>query len=243
MERFKKIIELSNYILPLIILILSLLSASDLCMGGCSALSNYQLFGTRFVVGGSIYAVLLMGTTYFTKRTNKFHWLVDILVSAGLGAEIWFISIQKYVVQKWCPICLSIAATLVIFFLVRAITSGFRLSQEPVKAPPRKQLTARLRKSMLVFGGVIAGLAVAVVSVGERKVDLSPLAKELEAATAEFSGLPNPLSRSDIWILCKAPLWAYVLLYAQLCENLFQKESKGGPHEILHKNAQALLRN
>ena len=196
MERFKKIIAISNYILPLIILTLSLLSTSDLCMGGCSALSDYRLFGTSFVIGGSIYALLLMGTAYFTKRANKFHWLVDILVSVGLGAEIWFISIQKYVVQKWCPICLSIAATLAIFFLVRAISSGFRLSEE---STPRKRLTARLRKSMLVLVGVFAGLAVAVVSVGEKKVDLNPLAKELEAATAEFTGLPNPLSRSDIW--------------------------------------------
>lgn len=87
--------------------ILTALSALHLCTGSCSEAHNYRLFGLPFeVTGASYFAALLF--CHFTSRTS----LTAFLLAAGLGAEGYFIYLQKQQIGSWCPLCISIAICL-----------------------------------------------------------------------------------------------------------------------------------
>lgn len=201
MFKMERLFTIVNYLLPIIILALSILSATGLCMGGCNALSNYRLFGTSFAVSGVGFAVLLLVGVYLGDRFRWAPLAVDLLVAAGLGAELYFVAIQKLVVKKWCPICLTIAATLVVFAIMRGINAYRR---RDIKASAGMSHTAwminRAGKTALLLLLVLSGFMVAIVSVGKKSVALSQQARELEATAAQLARqVPNPLTTADVW--------------------------------------------
>jgi len=196
----ENIISAANYAQPIIILILALVSATDLCSGGCSSLSDYRLFGTDFVVGGAAYALLLLLALFVSDRARKHEWIVDLLVAAGLGAEIYFIAIQKLVVKQWCPICLSIAAVLVVFACLRGAMAHARRQPELYASMTHgKWFIIQAGKTFIVLTAILAGFMVSIISVGKKQVALSDQAKELEAVAREMNQLENPLATQDIW--------------------------------------------
>lgn len=196
----ENIISAANYAQPIIILALALVSATDLCSGGCSSLSDYRLFGTDFVAGGAAYALLLLAALFITTRARKYEWVVDLLVAAGLGAEIYFVAIQKLVVKQWCPICLSIAAVLVVFACLRGAMAYARRQPERYASMPHgKWFIIQAGKAFIVLTAVLAGFMISIVSVGKKQVALSDQAKELETVAREMNQLENPLATQDIW--------------------------------------------
>lgn len=94
--------------------ILSILSWMELCVEHCSANQAYLLFGMPFaIVGMSFFATALI----LSLLSGKYEFLSKILswmIAAALGSELMFIGVQKYQIGHWCPVCLSIAFTLLI---------------------------------------------------------------------------------------------------------------------------------
>jgi len=169
-----KLNKVGNYAFPSLILALSLLSLTDLCMGGCSGLSDYRLFGTHFAVGGSLYAILLLASVYLTERANKYHWATDLLIAVGIGAELWFISIQKIVEKTWCPICLTIAGVLATFALVRGLRAWLLRNPEAYAGLSHwKWLSLQLRNMVVVWAAIAIGFFAALTSTGKKNVELS----------------------------------------------------------------------
>ena len=102
-------------------LILSVASALNVCtVDACSEAHKYALLGIPmaflgigfFVVAGILYELS-------TTRTSVKSLFLLLMVCAS-GAEIAFILIQKFRIQKWCPLCLGVAAAV---YFVTGVTS------------------------------------------------------------------------------------------------------------------------
>lgn len=225
MSKQERLFNIANYLLPSIILGLSGLSATGLCMGGCSALSDYRLFGASFAVGGSIYAIMLLVGVFLSRRSRRASWTVDLMVAAGLGAEIYFVAIQKLVVKKWCPICLTIAAILILFAFMRGIKA---YSQRDTSALAGMSHGAWLLnlfgKALLIVIVAFAGFMVSIVSVGKKQVALSQRAMELESAATDMTRQVTALlSTADIWFgNTKSPIEIYIITdwYCNYCREI-----------------------
>lgn len=104
-------------------LCLSIISVLKIC-SSCSATAQYRVIGLDFGWFGIGYFVVLTTIIFFRSRHSWADWLAVLLLFASAGAEIRFIWIQKYEIGQWCPICLSIAAT--IFVACTAISYDLR---------------------------------------------------------------------------------------------------------------------
>lgn len=60
---------------------------------------------------------------YFSKRFKSLESIVAVGISASLGAEIMFTYAQYAIICKWCPICLMVATTVAILFILISIRS------------------------------------------------------------------------------------------------------------------------
>ena len=105
-------------------LILSVMSALNICTSACSEVSQYTIFGLDFGWFGVIYFGLLLGALGLH---HLFAWagrVVVLLICAATGAELRFIWLQKYAIGKWCPLCLAIAATIYLMASIVLLSKG-----------------------------------------------------------------------------------------------------------------------
>ena len=132
-------------------LILSLLSATDLCsFGGCTEAHSYRFYGVRLPILGCSYFVVLTGLV--AARPQLAQFLADCMLAAGIGAELVFIHLQKNVIGAWCPLCLGIAAVILLLILIR-LSNLLPLSRRNTSMPGK-----------LVFGKPLLLLTVAALS-------------------------------------------------------------------------------
>ena len=161
-------------------LILSLLSATDLCnFGGCTDAHEYRLFGLHFAAVGTVFFIGSM--VLFSLRSRSFVIQVAFIaaIGGGLGAELFFIHVQKNIIGAWCPLCLLIAATVAATVAATALPGISNLSRgEPMTS--RKIITTTTFFILLFTGFFIsmAGLgkgeaeAALDISVGKRNSHL-----------------------------------------------------------------------
>lgn len=102
-------------------LILSVASALNFCaVDACSEAHKYTLLGIAmpflgigfFIIADILYELSMAKT--FIKP------LFLLLIFCASGAEIAFILIQKFRIQKWCPLCLGVAAA--VYFVAIVIS-------------------------------------------------------------------------------------------------------------------------
>lgn len=94
-------------------LCLSITSVLKIC-SSCSATAQYRVFGLDFGWFGVGYFVVLTIIAFFRRHHFWADWLALLLLFASAGAETRFIWIQKYEIGQWCPICLSIAVSVLL---------------------------------------------------------------------------------------------------------------------------------
>lgn len=101
--------------------ILTIVSLLRMCSGSCEEAHNYRFFGFYFEPFGlGYFAAGFIGFFYSRTRPLFFH-LLGLLLASGLGAEIVFVSIQKFVIGHWCPVCLSIAGSIAVGSIIYLI--------------------------------------------------------------------------------------------------------------------------
>lgn len=93
---------------------LTLLSALRLCTSACNQTHNYRLFHLPFEIVGGVYFLLLTIFHFLARGHLAYRIAAEVFIAGGLGAELFFICLQKFYIGSWCPICLSIAGTLAI---------------------------------------------------------------------------------------------------------------------------------
>lgn len=117
----KKITLLADVVLWIAFLagfILSVMSALKICSEICSESAKYLFFGFDFGLFGCLFFSFLIILLAFRGKFYIADILIRCTVFAALGAELRFIWIQKYVIGAWCPLCLGVAATILMASLV-----------------------------------------------------------------------------------------------------------------------------
>jgi hypothetical protein len=93
--------------------ILSVLSWLGICSGGCEETHLYRIFGLPLSPLGVGYFTLC-GLAFLTRNRFRFSgFLVPVLLSGALGSEFVLVWYQKYVIGRWCPLCVGIALSVV----------------------------------------------------------------------------------------------------------------------------------
>ncbi|HWI39850.1 MAG TPA: thioredoxin domain-containing protein [Verrucomicrobiae bacterium] len=141
-------------------LILSLLSATDLCsFGGCTDAHSYRLYRLPFPAVGVAFfgacALLLLGR----KRFPAADTLLDGSLAAGAGAEGAFIYAQKYIIGAWCPLCLLIALTVALMGAARVRRALRDRREERMQKRNLWKFLAAAALCTAGFFGSLAGLA------------------------------------------------------------------------------------
>ncbi len=98
-------------------IVLTAVSYLRLCSTTCNDAHNYRLFGFPFEVGGALYFSLLAFLHFGSLKRPSLQRYILPLVVIGLGAEAFFIAVQKWQIGAYCPVCLGIAASIALFGL------------------------------------------------------------------------------------------------------------------------------
>jgi hypothetical protein len=112
--RFKNLLF---YLLSLVIVagfVLSIVSWLRLCSSTCVEGHNYRIYGFAFETIGFVFFPILTAMHLLSRKFPLLGTLVGWFICGALGSEIMFIYVQKYKIGSWCPVCISIAATLTI---------------------------------------------------------------------------------------------------------------------------------
>lgn len=134
-------------------LLLSIVSLLNICPSeACSETHEYTLLGLSVPVVGVIFFVLTAIMYELSRTVQLFCVLFRLSVFGAAGAEVAFILIQKFRIQKWCPLCLGIAATV---YLAAVIISFERTRNLISMAKDRRiafmSLTRKLIVVVIVF--------------------------------------------------------------------------------------------
>ena len=101
--------------------ILSVMSWLGICSDGCEESHLYRFFGFPISpLGVGFFTVC--GFAFLTR--NRFRlsgFLIPVLLSGALGSEFVLVWIQKYVIGRWCPLCVGIALSVVTACVLTAL--------------------------------------------------------------------------------------------------------------------------
>jgi hypothetical protein len=130
----------------------------EMCMvSACRDTAGFTIFGFNMGWFGIAYFSLLLMVLWLRKKDNRLDWLLSAMVFAGIGAELRLLWIQKYIIEGWCPLCVTICCALFVAAILLVIEKLRAAGQDGVM---RLMIWLAL---VLVMGAT--GLAVAVAGV------------------------------------------------------------------------------
>jgi len=149
--------------------ILSVMSWLGICSDGCDETHLYRLFGfplSPFGVG----FFTLCGLAFLTRNRFRFSgFLIPVLLSGALGSEFVLVWIQKYVIGKWCPLCVGIALSVVAACVLIALERLPGIAAR-IREGERNLVMKRLAgKMVLILFAFLAGIGIS--SMGLSKPD------------------------------------------------------------------------
>ncbi len=149
--------------------ILSAMSWLGICSGGCEETHLYRLFGILLSSLGVGYFTLC-GLAFLTRNRFRFsRFLIPVLLSGALGSEFVLIWIQKYVIGRWCPLCVGIALSVVTACVLIALERlpGVVIR---IRGGERNLMMKRLAgKTALILFAFLAGMG--ITAMGLEKPD------------------------------------------------------------------------
>lgn len=148
-------------------LILSLLSWFEICTEACGENHKYLFFGAPFSLMGIIYFSVLLLFHFFSSSHETARLNTSLLLIAGLGAETLFIFVQKSN-GTWCPLCLGIAASVLVATLSTQADHFLDLSAS-LKQGNRTSIWDAIKKPLLALPVVFLGIAISLFGIS--KVD------------------------------------------------------------------------
>lgn len=149
-------------------LLLTILSWINACTEACAEGHSYRLFGMPFEWTGLMYFAVLIPSFFLSRTKPLFNILTSLMLACGMGAELMFILVQKYTIGSWCPICLGIATSLGIAWMVWASENLLKLKTS-VHTGIRSDLMSSLKR---IFGSLSAfaiGFTIALVGIAKKE--------------------------------------------------------------------------
>lgn len=152
-------------------LILSLVSWLRLCSGACAESHNWHFFGWPFETLGLLFFIpanfLFWMAKFYSPAKAFLSTLIGLMVAGAVGAEIHFILVQKYEIGAWCPVCLSIAAS------VGVAAIGFSIKYlDEMRHNSRGELMTSLWKGYAALSVCALGFLISLLGVAK----MDPLA-------------------------------------------------------------------
>jgi uncharacterized membrane protein len=147
--------------------ILSAISWLGICSGGCEETHLYRFFGFPLSPLGVGYFTVC-GLAFLTRNRFRFSgFLIPLLLSGALGSEFVLVWIQKYVIGKWCPLCvgiaLSVATACVLIALERLPGIAIR-----IRGGERGLVMKRLAgKTALILFAFLAGMGISAAGLSK----------------------------------------------------------------------------
>lgn len=151
----KEAFDLSVAFLLLVGLGLTILSHAKICSSACAAVHQYKFMGFEFELLGFIFFSSALLLHLFNLK-----FLTAALVAGALGAELNFIGVQKYLVEGWCPLCLTIAG--IVGLIALLLMGRFFYDLVPIT---KEKIMKGILKTILMGAFFVLGFAVAFYAV------------------------------------------------------------------------------
>lgn len=150
--------------------ILSVMSWLGICSDGCQETHLYRFFGIPLSPLGVGYFTLC-GLAFLTRNRFRFSgFLIPLLLSGALGSEFVLVWIQKYVIGRWCPLCVGVALS-VVTACALIVLEGLPGIATRIRNGERNLVMKRLAgKMVLVLFAFLAGIGIS--SMGLSKPDV-----------------------------------------------------------------------
>lgn len=145
-------------------LMLSFLSLFEVCTSGCSAGSQYRIFGVPFSPFGVTFFTFANLLWWGGFKESRLLLPLKLLVGSAFGAEIYFLYLQKYVIRQWCPVCLSIFVCVAVLAIVFAAME-IKQYRQAMMTNNRSEAMRHLRTGLSSLGAVAVGLLMVIVGV------------------------------------------------------------------------------
>jgi protein-disulfide isomerase/uncharacterized membrane protein len=175
-------------------MILSFISWERICAEECGDVHNYRLFGLPFETFGFIFFPLVIIFHFLSPFYRIFGIFSGFMLASAVGAEASFILVQKYVIGHWCPVCLSLAATIGLAATMYFIDFIIKL-KSVIKEGIRSEIMSRYRQSLASLIIIILGFTFAHIGLG--KVDQL---QAIENSVKDSIAFGDPKSPIEIYI-------------------------------------------
>ena len=147
-------------------LIFSVLSWLELCVEHCSANQDYRLFGFPFAIVGMTFFTVLISLHFLSRRYHFLSGLVIAMIASALGAEVMFVAVQKYQIGHWCPVCLSIAASIATAALVIAAEylKNFKVT---IEHHNRGDIMQKIKQGLATLSFILLGFFLSFIGINK----------------------------------------------------------------------------
>lgn len=170
--------------------ILSIISSTNLCTQACAAAHSYRLFGLRIENIGLVFFPFLLLLHIGSIFKSFFSFVAGLMLAGALGAEIIFIQTQKVLIGHWCPLCLSISATIGLVSLTYFLGYVQNLKLY-VNESRRNEIMLNLRKGFTTVAAVMLGFT--LTFFGLAKMDELNAAENSIKDSVAFGNMKSPI--------------------------------------------------
>lgn len=189
-SKYQKGLYLTSSTALIVGLILSIISWLEICTQECASTHFYRLFGLKIEDIGIVFFSLVLSLHFGSLVKSHYTYLVGLLLASALGVEMIFIHAQKVLIGHWCPVCLSVAATIGIASLAYFLGYVDNLKLY-VNESRRSETMLNLQKGIITTTAVIVGFFLAFVGLG--KIDELKAAENSIKDSVAFGNMRSPV--------------------------------------------------
>lgn len=170
-------------------LTLSILSWIDVCTSACAEGHQYKLFGLSFAFVGVLFFAAVSILWVVSAHREVLLAPLKLIIAAALGAELHFLSIQKFVIGKWCPLCLGIFACVALLAIIFSVDYLARLVRM-IEQKNRSEIMIYCANGIRALTALVVGFVVVFLGVSKPQ---SVYAETVGADTLFFGSRNNPV--------------------------------------------------
>lgn len=148
-------------------LIFSVLSWLGICSDGCEETDLYRIFGFPLSPLGVGYFTLC-GLAFLTRNRFRFSgFLIPVLLSGALGSEFVLVWIQKFVIGKWCQLCVGIGLSVVTACVLVALERLPGVAARICGGERNLEMKRLAGKTALILFVLLAGMGVTAMGLSK----------------------------------------------------------------------------